>query len=611
LPGIAGIIGRGRPNLKRAELDRMVGCMMHEAFYNTGTYVDDRLGMWFGWVSHEGSFADGMPIWNEQHDLGIIFSGENYVEPAAIRALGSKSRPLSPDDAGYLVHLYEDDRSEFFQKLNGRFCGVIIDLRSETAGLFNDRYGLNRVYYFKDTDAFFFSSEAKSLLSVSPRLRSFDLKSLGEYFACGCALQNRTIFSDISAMPGGSAWTFAPGRSLKQRQYFQPETWENQEPLGAKAYYNELKEAWARLLPRYLGGKERIALSLTGGKDSRMIMAWAPSPPGALPCYTFGGMYWECADVKLARSVAKVCGQPHQVIPVDEGFLQEFPRLSERAVYLSDGAMDVSGATELYVNKAARSIAPVRLTGNYAQEILRSSVAFGPVPMDEGILDDELRLAVHDAWRTYDAEKRGNGLSFVAFKQVPWHHFSRLTVELSQLGLRSPFLDNDLVSLCYRRPPELANDIGIQLRIIAEGNPALARIETDRDVLLKPIPFVSGAKHLYKEFTFRAEYAYDYGMPQWLAVIDHAFRRFHFERLFLGRHKFSHFRIWYRDKLSSHIKEILLDPRTLSRSYYRRKPLEKMIAAHISGKGNYTSEIHRLLTTELVHRIFIDGSGST
>ena len=35
------------------------------------------------------------------------------------------------------------------------------------------------------------------------------------------------------------------------------------------------------------------------------------------------------------------------------------------------------------------------------------------------------------------------------------------------------------------------------------------------------------------EFSFKAEYAYDYGMPQWLARIDHALRGVHLERSFL------------------------------------------------------------------------------
>jgi asparagine synthase (glutamine-hydrolysing) len=112
------------------------------------------------------------------------------------------------------------------------------------------------------------------------------------------------------------------------------------------------------------------------------------------------------------------------------------------------------------------------------------------------------------------------------------------------------------------------------------------------------------------EFSFKAEYAYDYGMPQWLAGFDHAFKWAHFERLFLGRHKFCHFRVWYRDNLADYVREILLDSRSLSRPYIERKTLEHMVSNHLRGTQNYTTEITRLLTLELQQRLFVDSQES-
>ena len=81
----------------------------------------------------------------------------------------------------------------------------------------------------------------------------------------------------------------------------------------------------------------------------------------------------------------------------------------------------------------------------------------------------------------------------------------------------------------------------------------------------------------YLDFTFKAEYAYDYGMPQSVVNVDHALSRLHLERLFLGRHKFYHYRVWYRDALRSYVREMLLDSRTLSRPYLQRGVLEKVV----------------------------------
>jgi asparagine synthase (glutamine-hydrolysing) len=108
------------------------------------------------------------------------------------------------------------------------------------------------------------------------------------------------------------------------------------------------------------------------------------------------------------------------------------------------------------------------------------------------------------------------------------------------------------------------------------------------------------------QFTFKAEYAYGDGMPQWVAGIDHRLSAFHLERAFLGRHKFAHYRVWYRDTLSKYVREMLLDPRTLSRPYVQAGTVERIVNRHLKGDRNYTTEIHQLLTLELLHRLFLD-----
>jgi asparagine synthase (glutamine-hydrolysing) len=95
-------------------------------------------------------------------------------------------------------------------------------------------------------------------------------------------------------------------------------------------------------------------------------------------------------------------------------------------------------------------------------------------------------------------------------------------------------------------------------------------------------------------------------MPHWLAKLDLLAGPLHLEKLFLGRHKFHHFRIWYRDQLSGYVKGVLLDPRARARPYLRGGRLEQIVNDHIDGGQNYTVEIHKLLTIELIQRQFID-----
>jgi asparagine synthase (glutamine-hydrolysing) len=110
----------------------------------------------------------------------------------------------------------------------------------------------------------------------------------------------------------------------------------------------------------------------------------------------------------------------------------------------------------------------------------------------------------------------------------------------------------------------------------------------------------------YLNLTFKADYAYNHGMPQWMARIDHLLASLHLEHVFLGWHKYYHFRVWYRDALASYLREMLLDSRTLSRPYWQKNNLEAIVQHHVKGDRNYTNEIHRVLSLELAHRLFLD-----
>ena len=371
MPGIVGLITQmQRPKAER-ELRRMVAALFHDDFYVSGTHIDEALGVYVDWTARKNSFSDGMPFRNERGDIILLFSGEEYPQPGIVQRLRDREHVLDSSDSSYLVHVYEDDPT-FPAGLNGRFHGLLIDRNRGTAMLFNDRYGMHRIYYHQSNDALYFAAEAKAILAVRPALRRLDAQSLGEFVACGAVLENRTLFAGINVLPPGSKWIARNRVVEKKESYFQPGEWEDQERLEPETYYGELRNVFARNLPRYFGGHERIGMSLTGGLDTRMVMAWQKSEPGSLPCYTFGSMMHENQDVRIARRVATVCRQPHQVLTAGTEFLADFPRYAERAIYITDGCVDTSRAPDLYLNEIARQIAPVRMTGVYGGEILRS-----------------------------------------------------------------------------------------------------------------------------------------------------------------------------------------------------------------------------------------------
>ena len=607
MPGIAGVVTRAPREEAEHQVRRMVDAMTHERFYTAGMWSAPALGVYLGWVARKGSFAERMPICNEQGDVSLVFAGEDYPDPATTRRLRQRGHRVPPDGPCYLVHLYEEDAA-FPNNLNGRFHGVVSDRKRGTATLFNDRYGMQRLYYSESREAFIFAAEAKAILAIRPELRTVDARSLGELVACNCVLEDRTLFNGIFLLPPAAAWTFRNGAVEKKRFYFQPSEWEDQPRLDSGRYCDELQDVLSRIVPRYFAGPERVAVALTGGLDTRLIMAFQEPAPHALPCYTFASAVRETEDVRVARLVAGACGQTHQPIPAGQEFLTEFARYAERSVYLTDGSVDAARAPDLYVSEKARGIAPAKVVGTYGSEVMTLVPTFRPTRPLPGLFSPEFSSHIDRASVTYLASRREHPLTFAAFRQAPWWHYGVLALEETQLSVRSPYLDNEFIRTVYRAPVANATSQDVRLRLVAERSPRLAAIRTDRGAGGSSSPLLAAAVRAALQFTWKAEYAYDYAMPQWLARIDRVALPLHLERLFLGRHKAFHFRVWYRDALSAYIREMLLDPRTLGRPYLQRQTVEAVVGAHIQGRRNYTNEIHKLLTLELVHRLFVDAT---
>jgi asparagine synthase (glutamine-hydrolysing) len=602
MPGLVGLITGMPREYAEHQLSQMLQTLQHESFYTSGTWIDAANGIYVGWVARKGSFAAEMPLQNESGEVTLLFSGEEFPEPGTASALKARGHAIA-DGPSYLVHRYEEE-PDFPTGLNGRFHGLVADRVRGTATLFNDRYGLQRLYYHEAPDTVYFAAEAKAILRVRPELRSMDARGLGEFIVCGCVLENRTLFSGIHVLPPGAAWSFRQGKLEKKASYFESREWEEQEPLEPEAYYARLRDAFVHNLPRYFNGHERVGVSLTGGLDTRIIMAWRKAEPNSLPCYTYGSMYRDNQDVQMARRVAKICGQQHQVITTGTEFLTKFPYYAERSIYLTDACVDLSRSPDLYVSEKAREIAPVRMVGTYGSEMLLHAVMFKAEEPAPGLFQADLQPQLRTAKETYDISQQVHPMTFVAFRQSPWHHFGVLGLEQTQVAVRSPFLDNDVVKTIYKAPGAIVANEKARLRLIRDGNPALAKLRTDRGIGGLNSVFTRGLL----EFLFKAEYAYDYGMPQWVSQVDHLFAPFHLERIWLGRHKVFHFRVWYRDELANYVREILLDQRSLTRPYVNAESVRNIVNGHLKGNRNYTTEIHRLLTLELTHRLFLDAN---
>src|SRR5207237_1644603 len=132
MPRIAGLITKMPRERAEQELLRMIGSLRHESFYETGTWVDEALGVYVGWAMQKSSFSNAMPLCNEHKDVCLAFSAEEYPEPGIACCLKQSGHTLGAEGPSYLVHLYEED-ANFPRGLTGTFHGLLTDRTRETA----------------------------------------------------------------------------------------------------------------------------------------------------------------------------------------------------------------------------------------------------------------------------------------------------------------------------------------------------------------------------------------------------------------------------------------------------------------------------------------------
>lgn len=612
MPGITGIITKQTIGDEKARVSSMLNCMLHESFYTYGTYLNSEQGFFIGYSAIKNAFADCMPIYNEAKDIVLFLTGECYHDQSEINALLKRGHNFNPENASYLVHQYEEQGEEIFKNLNGWFNGILLDLQYSKAILFNDRYGIRRIYCYENNKFFAFASEAKSLLKVFPELREISFQSVGEFLTYDCVLANRTYFPKINLLPACSAWTFKKGRATK-KTYLDMAVLENQPKMQQDQFYEELATTFQSILPRYFTGGP-VGIGVTGGLDTRVIMACRDAAPGQLPCYTFGGTYRDIFDMRIAPKVAAVCGQPHTALILDdEKLLKDYPSQVEKATYISDGLEGTDKVDVINFNRMARDIAPVRMTGKYGSQVLKGLFGFDARPPYMNIINKDFAQYFDMAYKTTVEIKKGNELTFLLQSAIPWWWNAFVTLESSQIEVRSPFLDNDLIKVVYRAP-SLPSNFGIQfeLDLIAKSKPELMRVPTTGTYggnALWPIPVL--VKNLIKILGI-CDKVYirerlPYNMTHFIARMDKLIiTPLHLDRLVMGFADFRRYRRWFRDELADYLRDILLSEKTLNRPYWNRNQLTKIVNDHINGKGTYLREIRKVLQVELAHRVLLE-----
>jgi asparagine synthase (glutamine-hydrolysing) len=367
-------------------------------------------------------------------------------------------------------------------------------------------------------------------------------------------------------------------------------------------FESEFQETFKRILPCYFESGSKIGISLTGGLDTRMIMACRPKAAEQAVCYTFSGENGQTLDDRLAKRVAETCGLAHRILRIGQDFFSNFASHADRTVYATDGCFGVLGAHEIYLNKQARYLAPVRLTGNYGSEILRGVSTFKPLALSPNLFNPEFRRSLTSSTRLV-ANDNEHPVTSAAFREIPWNLFGSLAAGRSQVSFRTPYLDNKIVALAYQAPGTLRASPLPAVNLVKDNAPSLYNIPTDMGEMGKTRGLACPLRRFYSKATFKLDYLNNEGFPLWLSPLDPVFQGLASSLKIVGLHKYLHYRSWFRKELAGYVTGMLKDSRIRQSPFWNPDFLENMAKDHIRGRKNYVREIHAVLTVEAVERL--------
>ena len=172
----------------------------------------------------------------------------------------------------------------------------------------------------------------------------------------------------------------------------------------------------------------------------------------------------------------------------------------------------------------------------------------------------------------------------------------------SQLCLRSPYLDNELVALAYRAPQSVRNSCDSAVRFVNKNDGVMSDIPTDMGYL-GPSGLEAKLRRVAARLSFKLDYFNNEGLPGWLSHMNPFIWGIAAASGIAGSHKFLHYRSWFRTNLAVYLNETLTDVQTRRSPFWNGNFLKRMVNEHLSGRKNYIQEINAVLTLEAVERL--------
>jgi asparagine synthase (glutamine-hydrolysing) len=264
-------------------------------------------GIGLGAVLHKSGPAGSLV---QGDDVDVAVCGE--ILNTADLAEGLPEAADAIDAALLIRALYRAGALSRLAGANGLFAAALRDRARHRLVLITDRYCSFPIHIHATERRLAFAGQLATLLAEGGVPRKASAAGLAQLFTLQRTIGRETNIAGVEALPAATILTAGPD-GVSEERYWELR-WEpafESETEAAAALADALRAALARQTGH---GAEAPGLLLSGGLDSRMVLA--ASPPGSLACFTTAG-YAENPELAIARQLGEAHGKSFTPLTVE------------------------------------------------------------------------------------------------------------------------------------------------------------------------------------------------------------------------------------------------------------------------------------------------------
>jgi len=628
--GIAGqVASPGGTPVQRSVLEAMCAAMEHRGPDSRGLFVDGDAGLGIQRLRVVDLVTGDQPIHSEDGSVVVVLNGEIYNFRELRARLRARGHRLSTEgDTEVIAHLYEEHGIDCVSHLHGMFAFALWDRARRRLLLARDRIGKKPLYYALLDGGISFASELRALLE-DPRVpRRVDPCAVDRFLAYGYIPAPDSIFAGVRKLAPAHTLVLEDG-SAETARYWRLDYSRKLHISDPRELVEPIREHLLRATRCRMIADVPLGAFLSGGIDSSAVVAaMARASPDPVRTFSIGFDRAAFDELAHARRVASMFGCDHHELVVRADAISILPRIVR---HYGEPFADASAIPSFHLAEMARAHVTVALNGDGGDETfggytryvanalaarldvlpgfarraaarrapgLSGGAQSGTVAR-LGRLAAGLPLSPAQRYERYvsivDAERRG-GLYRPEFQAElsggPGEVIAGAWREASGADVVDVMLEVD--ALTYL-PGDLITkiDIATMAHSLEARSPLL-----DQDLMqfAASIPAELKVRGRQKKWILRE------ALRGWLPddILDRPKQGFSVP---IGE--------WLRGELRGIVRDVLLDPGTLARGYFRPRAVEWMLQRQAAGSDADTKPVWALFVLELWHREMLDGDGAS